>query len=398
MKKIFIFILLILNVSICIVKSQNDTMYVYRGGIEVGKYQIVNIDSIIFYQPTVPTQIDTLNIESKQFFDMATRAANYTDTNQKLPMIIYTDASQTRSVSTAEFYYMMSRWFRWIKTNGEATRPLPPVKIIRGIDPPPTPSGSMSGQFSKTDMLEKGETSANHIAEQGYVPNYMTVNSVQYSPIAFFYAMAKTIRWFSANNYILPAYTNLVEVAGPEDWPTGSTSGYDWDRTLSVPSYEQPDGYTCGPTSLRMAMAYYGTSRTVSQISNYMASIGDSPYYNGVGPSIVVSAAKYYGFSSTVTQYGWDNLKKAIAAGHPVIANVQISANSYPRYYPSNSPAYTSYNGGHFVVVVGLVADIDGTVKYVVVNDPSRGAVNYTTASFDNSWVNNKGRLMIRLR
>ena len=30
------------------IQSQNNTMYVYRGGIEVGKYQINDIDSIIF--------------------------------------------------------------------------------------------------------------------------------------------------------------------------------------------------------------------------------------------------------------------------------------------------------------------------------------------------------------
>lgn len=396
MKKILT--LFILTVSICIVKSQNDTMYVYKNGIAAGKYQIAIIDSITFYQPTVPAPIDSLNIESEQFFGMATRAANYTDTNQKLPMIIYTDVSQTKSVSSAEFYYMMSRWLHWIKANGEAARPLPSIKIIRGISPPPTPSGSMSGQFTKTDMLAKGESNANFIADQGHVPNYMTVNSVQYSPIAFFYAMAKTIRWFSENSYTLPAYTNLTEVAAPEDWTAGSTPGDDWGRTLSVPSYEQPDGYTCGPTSLRMVMDYYGTSKSVSEISDYMASIGDSPYYDGVGPNIIVSAAKHYGFSSTVTQYGWDNLKKAIAAGHPVIANIQTLANSYPRYYPGNSPAYTSYSGGHFVVVVGLEAETDGSVKCVVVNDPARGAVKYTTASFETSWVNNKGRLMIRLR
>jgi predicted double-glycine peptidase len=397
MKKILI--LLTLTTSICMVQSQNDTMYVYGGGIEVGKYQINDIDSIVFYQPALPTQIDTLNIESEQFFDMATRTANYTDANQKIPTIIYTDASQTRSVNAAEFYYMMSRWLRWIKANGETARPLPPVKIIRGIDPPPTPSGSMSGQFTKTDMLEKGESNANLIAERGYVPNYMTVNSVQYSPVAFFHAMAKTIRWFSANNYTLPEYTNLVEVAAPNDWPTPGLppSGYDWNRTLNVPSYEQPDAYTCGPTSLRMVMAYYGTSKTVSQISDYMASWGDSPYYDGVAPNAIIAAAKHYGFSSTVTQYGWDNLKKAIAAGHPVIANIQILGNSYPRYYPSNNPAYTgSY--GHYVVVVGLEATTDGSVKCVVVNDPARGAVKYTTASFETSWVNNKNRLMIRLK
>ena len=341
-----------------------------------------------------PTNTDSLNVVNTQFLDIAIRAANYIDTNHQIPNMSYIDASQTRSVSAAEFYYMMARWLRYLKNNGEQAPST--IKIIRGTAVPPTPTGSMSGTFTKDDILTKGQSNADFIEENGYVPNYSTVGSTQYSPVAIYYAMAKTIRYYAQNNHILPATVSVTQVAGPDSWPTSST--YPWSRTLSVPYTEQPDGYTCGPTSLRMVMAFYGVSKTVSEISNYMASWGDSPYYDGVGPNAIVAAAQHYGFSSTVTQYGWDNLKNAIAAGHPVIANIQILANNYPRYYPSNSPAYTSYSGGHFVVVVGLQANADGSIQYVVVNDPSRGTVKYTYSSFETSWVNNKNRLLIRLR
>jgi predicted double-glycine peptidase len=349
---------------------------------------------------TSSTDMTDDNVENSKVLDMAIRAANYIDNNSKIPDIIYTDESQTRSTTAAEFYYMMARWLRWFENNGEDADPPAYVTIIE-TGCPPYPSGVGNGTISKSNMLAKGKSNADFIGTNNYVPNFTTIGSTEYSPVAMFYAMAKTIRWYAQHSNTFPNTVTVTQVTKPDGWPavTPPSPTYPWSKTLSVPYTAQPDGYTCGPTSLRMTMAYYGTWRTVSEISSYMAnSIGDSPYYDGVAPSTIVAAAKHYGFSSTVTQYGWDNLKNAIAAGHPVIANIQISANNYPRYYPSNSPAYTSYSGGHFVVVVGLQANTDGTIQYVVVNDPSRGNVKYTYSSFETSWVNNKNRLLIRLQ
>lgn len=392
-----ILIMCISTVVVSMALAQNDTMFVFKNGIAVGKYKVTDIDSITFHQPTATSPTDSMEIESIQFMEMAIRAANFIDANLRIPSIIYTDAGQSRSVNAAEFYYMMTRWLRWIKINGEGATPLPPVKIIRGITKSPSPSGIASGQFTKEQMLDRGKANADFIDQNRYVPNFTTVNAVQYSTISFFYAMAKTIRWYAQNSNTFPANTTLVEIAPPLDWSTSPPPDA-WNKTLNVPYYDQPDAYTCGPTSLKMLMEYYNTTKTIQEISNYMASIGDSPYYDGVGPNTIISAAKYYDFGTTVTQYGWDNLKSAIAADHPVIANIQISANNYPRYYESNNPAYTGYNGGHYVVVVGLEANTDGSVKCVVVNDPSRGNVKYTTSSFETSWVNNKNRLLIRIK
>lgn len=340
-----------------------------------------------------------LDVDSTKIMDMAVRAANFIDENGTVPMIVYTDATQTKSANAAEFYYMMARWLRWFKNNGENVAQPAYVTIIRNINGPAAPSGIENGTIYKADLLIKGKSNADFIASNSKLPNFTTVGNSNYTPEAFFYVMARTIKWYAQNNCTLPNYTTVLAVNAPDTWTSTPLESYPWSRTLSVNYTAQPDSYTCGPTSLRMAMSFYGTWQTVSDISNYMASIGDSPYYNGVAPSIVVSAAKHYGFAGTVTQYGWDNLKNAIAAGHPVIANVQILANSYPRYYPGGGAVYSSYSGGHFVVVTGLKANVDGSVQYVIVNDPSKGgSLRYTTSSFETSWVNNKNRLMIRLQ
>ena len=249
MKK-FLLSLLGLIVMVGMVHAQNDTIFILKDGGITGRYKTTEIDSIIFYQPVFPVQppipVDSLNIESTQFLDMATRAANYIDTNQKIPNISYIDASQTRSVSAAEFYYMMARWLRYLKVNGEQATP-PPVKIVRGTAVPPTPTGSMSGTFTKDDILTKGQSNADFIEENGYVPNYSTVGSTQYSPVAIYYAMAKTIRHYAQNNHTLPATVSVTEVTKPDDWPA----------TITVPTitvYHMP---SCGCCAGRVPYQRY---------------------------------------------------------------------------------------------------------------------------------------------
>eukprot|EP00461_Guttulinopsis_vulgaris_P000182 UN00182 len=82
-----------------------------------------------------------------------------------------------------------------------------------------------------------------------------------------------------------------------------SPADYDLDNDFSValaastikgcnvvnktPAYNQPNGYTCGATSLRMVMESHGVAKTINQICNVMG----CPT-SGVGESTLVSAAK----------------------------------------------------------------------------------------------------------
>lgn len=342
----------------------------------------------------------TESVNSAQFYDMCKRTDEFMDLYQRVPQIIYTDTDQTNYATAAEFYYMMARWLRFYKQNGRAPNT---VTIVRDIGAPPSPTGAESGTIYQSEMLSLGEANANFIDSNNRLPNYTQLSDgTKVSPEAFFWCMARTIRFYNENGR-LPNYTTVLNAEAPNSW-TGTASNpsqppsdpYPWSRTLTVPYTAQPDGYTCGPTSLRMVMAYFGTWYSVSTIANYMASIGDSPYYDGVAPDTIVTAAKHYGFSGATVKYGWDVLKNYIASGEPVIAHLYISANNYPRYYPSNSPAYSSYTGGHYVVVVGLKADDNGNVLYVVVHDPAKGDyVKYTASSFDSAWSNKSRRLVV---
>lgn len=346
----------------------------------------------IFVSSQVPALAQ--NVPHAQVMDMATRAADFIDTYDTIPMIVYTDSNQTNSVTAAEFYYMMTRWIRWFDVNGEYATPPAYVTIIRNTAAPPSPQGVTSGTIYKSEMFDLGYLQANFIDANSYVPNYHMLNSTKYRPEAVFYAMARVLRWYSANGSF-PNYATVLPANPPASWTGGSTPppenpppAYPWAKSFTVPYTAQPDAYTCGPTSLRMAMGYYGTWYSVGAISTWMGnSYGDSPYYDGVGRPAILAAAQHYGFSSAVDTTGWANLKTAIQNNKPCITHIQISPGSYPRYYPSGSPVYTSYNGGHYIVTCGLGADSNGLVTYFTVNDPARGqGLKYSGTSMETAW------------
>lgn len=398
--KRFLLLLLGLTLLFSMMQAQNDTMYIMKQGVAIGKHELSEVDSIVFYNPVSPAQ--SLDIENSKFITLAIATADSIDTYHKVPLIIK-DATETVKINAADFYYMMARWISYFKDNGEGSTPPATITIVRGIGGPPNPSGIASGTINKTDILTKGKSNADFIVQNKCLPNFSTIGSTQYLPEAMFYAWAKTIRYYAQNSNTFPNTVTITTVSAPSTWTydvEGISGDYPWSRTLTVPFTTQPDSHTCGPTSLKMAMDYYGVVKTVDEICNYLRLIGDDPS-DGVNGVNLVLTAKYFGFTSAVAQYGVTYLKNAIASGNPVVVALQITS-SYPLNYPDGTPANPTYNGGHYVVVVGLHAASDGTIDYVVVNDPSPTVGGsdhkYTWEFFDTAWQQNSSRFMICLQ
>ena len=322
-----------------------------KNGIVTEKYSLAEIDSIIFYQPAI---VDSLNIESTQFLDMATRAANYIDANQKIPNISYIDASQTRNVSAAEFYYMMARWLRYLKVNGEQVTP-PPVRIVRGTAVPPAPTGSMSGTFTKDDILTKGQSNADFIDANGYVPNYSTVGSTQYSPVAIYYAMAKTIRYYAQNNNALPTSVNVSQVTGPFSWPATSDKVYLGITTTKLRN----------AINIAWKSTSYGLSiRKQPNVQNYYIGISvNSSDAASVRSTIANQTGVTFSQSSSDPASGWYSI-------------------TYPTTYWGD---YLNYADGWRVTYTN--ADIVARVNSILANNPSANTVGAMANAIFN-WVN----------
>jgi hypothetical protein len=168
-----------------------------------------------------------------------------------------------------------------------------------------------------------------------------------------------------------------------------------WARILPVGYDPQDTSYTCGPTSLSMVLVYQGVQRSEQQIASYLgvgsSGVGREPLRDYVRDTVG-------GFWSDIVQ-GWDALKSEIAAGRPALAHLRFNSadGNYSGAWPvpvGASAASLSFDGGHFVAVIGLVADGAGNVTEVVCNDPANwqdGAygdhVHYTPDSFDLAWT-----------
>lgn len=158
------------------------------------------------------------------------------------------------------------------------------------------------------------------------------------------------ISYNGGTGYVYKSYVSK----GGAATSTGNTSanGSSSGTHLTVPLTGQPDGYTCGPTSLSMALQYYGINKSIHpELANLCNTTTDGT------PSTdnIASAARALGLSGSYSTSGDINwLKEVTASGKPVVVNV----------------AGGVWSGGHYIVVTGVK---DGTVY---VNDPAWGFGN----------------------
>lgn len=165
-------------------------------------------------------------------------------------------------------------------------------------------------------------------------------------------------------------------------------------KKLTIPPFQkQPTSYSCGPTSLAMAMNYYGYSYTGKQICTW---IGNCYRTSGTDFNEMLSAAKHYGFSNASWKYGINELKKALSKKITTVAIINAKANSYPKM-TNGEPAFYSYTGGHYIEIHGIHCDSTGEIDYYYCNDPAQSTGKdrkYTASSMKSAWGNRSYRFL----
>jgi len=133
----------------------------------------------------------------------------------------------------------------------------------------------------------------------------------------------------------------------------------------------QPNGYTCGPTSLAMCSQILGKSTSISAFSNACYTTS-----NGTSPANLIAGARKLGFKVTAIGRNYDVVKKAIDAGKPVIAHVMTKTMSCLGWQG---------NYGHYVVIY----DYDD--GYYHVADPTKGISWCWKSQVDNATIGYAG-------
>jgi hypothetical protein len=160
-----------------------------------------------------------------------------------------------------------------------------------------------------------------------------------------------------------------------------------WAKDLNVPFRTQKDaprslsGEICSPTSLTMVLAYWGVDRPL--VENALATWdGENEMFGNWGRA--VARAGELGMDAWLTRFrDWNQIKRQIAAGRPVVASIRFKKGEFPS-------AVLPETSGHLIVVRGFTPIGD-----VIVNDPASrdrgdGAV-YRADELARAWFDHGG-------
>ncbi len=177
---------------------------------------------------------------------------------------------------------------------------------------------------------------------------------------------------------------------------------------LPVPAYLQQHTLSCEVSSLRMALAYKGISKTEEDL---MAQVGvdNTPHIDGTwgdpyehfvgnvdgnqmrdgygvywGP--IERVARNYGKAEAFQGGNIEKLTKAISAGNPVIIWVYSSSGRPTHWKTSGGKDIFAVAGEHTVVAVGFVGSASNPTQ-IIVNDSLVGQVYWSRSQFDHKWA-----------
>lgn len=134
----------------------------------------------------------------------------------------------------------------------------------------------------------------------------------------------------------------------------------------NFPLYAQPDGVSCGPTSLRMVLKYYGQDLTLNEIRKQTKTdlyVRNGVEIGGTIPKHMEVALDRFGVSAYIETCDIEKLKWYVSQGRPPCAMVR----SGTRYW-------------HWVVVTGYTKDT------IITSDPVGERVEMPIEQFKNAW------------
>ena len=147
-------------------------------------------------------------------------------------------------------------------------------------------------------------------------------------------------------------------------------------RAQCAPENGSLGGSLCGPTSLAMALEFYGIKKTTLNVARETKSINSSMQFVGTYcENIAAAAQRFMPGSSMRNNLTTDDLARITSGGRPVIVNVNTQG-----YWP----------GGHYMVCTGVK---NGTVY---INDPGNGSKRtYSISQFNAQWATRSNRAVI---
>lgn len=134
------------------------------------------------------------------------------------------------------------------------------------------------------------------------------------------------------------------------------------------PLYEQPDGISCGPTSLRMLLEFYGKKHSLEEIRKKTRTdfyVKGGYEIGGTTIENIKAGMDSFGLSSTIHTGSMHDLRWYVDQGRPPIVLLRSGMG----------------NLFHYVVVIGY------TENTIIVADPGYGErTEYSNEQFERAW------------
>lgn len=137
-------------------------------------------------------------------------------------------------------------------------------------------------------------------------------------------------------------------------------------------------GRLCSPTSVAMVLGYYGMGESVERV----AAIALDPRHDIYGNwPRNVQAARECGVKGSVRRFaGWDEVRRTLEAGMPIIASIVVNKGELP------GAPYESTDG-HLIVVTGLTEDGDLYANDPACGDGAAGRLVYPRRAMERVWL-----------
>jgi hypothetical protein len=209
-------------------------------------------------------------------------------------------------------------------------------------------------KFSKTEMANAAKTLRKNIKNgKGYL-SYLTMKDMAGKSHKL--TKAQYMGLFEAQNVFIMKngrYPNYVTLNSTANNPL-------------VMDY-QDNGYTCGPTSLSMAIQMLFSYKSEKTCAKECGTVIGS----GTTPDKLINGAKKLGYKLTKISRNKTAVKNALTRGEPVIAHIQTK--------PATCLGYVG-DYGHYILVYGLTND-----GYYKIADPTKGIKKCKTSILDNA-------------
>jgi uncharacterized protein YpmS len=287
----------------------------YSANNRLPNYVSVSTSAIIKdpVDPGTPTSFTSAQINTA-----ASSLKTYIDINSKLPSYVTINNIQ---VSMPQFLQLMIN--NLININSGTK---PSVNLQNVNSPLSTTENMKIGMLTKSEFITLAQSIKSTISSTGKAPGSLscTLGTISYENLV--YNFSKVLTFYTSNNR-LPNYVT----ANP--WP--STLG--WISLSHYTYHHQTTDYTCGPSSLMMALSSYDFAK-VSE--SWLANAASSNSNTGTSQSGMIAAVNAvnaaYGtnFSLTMEKFtSWNLIANYISQGIPVIVRVHSWLDTYGTHY-----------------------------------------------------------------